>query len=82
MSKTATVEITVVSDLDSNECLYANCKAWKSKGETTVYACDLVEAAQGRLIDLKHVLIEFVHDEWPDCLSDAIDPKFELSIKG
>jgi len=73
------VDITVVNDLDNNECLYVRGGAWQpSKGETTVYACDLVDAAKGRLIDLKQVTIEFVHDEWPDLLSDAIDPKFEL----
>ena len=76
---TRTVDITVVNDLDNDECLYENGKKWQSISETTVYASDLVQIANGRLIDLKQVSIEFVHFEWPDDLADAIDPKFELS---
>ena len=68
--KSRTVEITVVIDQDSSECLYVAGRAWESRGET-VYVSDLVDVADGRLIDLKHVSIEFVHDEWPDLLSDA-----------
>ena len=74
-----TVDITVVIDGDANECLYENGKAWSNQGESMIYVCDLVEKANGRLINLKHVSIEFVHDEWPDLLADAIDPKFELA---
>ena len=70
--KKQVVDITVVNDLDNNECLYENGKAWSSKGETTVYVSDLVHAANGRLIALSEVTIEFVHEEWPDLLSDAI----------
>ena len=71
-------DITVVNDLDNNECLYENGKRWRSIGETTVYSSDLVQIANGRLIDLKQVTIEFVHDKWPDSLVDCVDPKFEL----
>ena len=75
----AVADITVVNDLDNNECLYENGKKWRSIGETTVYASDLVQIATGRLIDLKQVTIEFVHDdEWPDLLSDALLTKARL----
>lgn len=70
-------KITVVNDLDNHQCLYENGKVCFQ--DETVYACDLIHAANGRLIDLQEVTIESVHEEWPDLLSDAIDPKFELS---
>lgn len=71
-------DITVVNDLDNNECLYVRGRAWDEKGESTVYASDLVHAAAGRLIDLKLLTIEHVHEEWPDSLVDCVDPKLEL----
>ncbi len=67
-----TVDLTVVIDSDSNECLYKNGVAWEAKGETTVYVSDLVEASGGFLIYLQHKSIDFFHDEWPDELSDAL----------
>jgi hypothetical protein len=67
-----TVNLTVVMDSDANECLYIDGHAWKGTGEMTVYACDLVDAAKGRLIRLEHISLEFWHEHWPAELEDAL----------
>lgn len=69
-TKTQVVELVVaIDDGSSDECLYIDGKAWKSKGETTVYATDIDEYAEGRLIRFEHRRVN-APDKWPDLLSD------------
>jgi hypothetical protein len=61
--------LTIVIDDYSTECLYIDGRAWPDKGECTVYAGDLVEAAGGKACKIEHVEVEPV-DQWPDNLAD------------
>ena len=68
--------ITILIDDESNECLYADGKAWESTGEVTVYACDIAEAAGGDAIYFEHKSIDHCWDRWPSNLAIALqDPK-------
>ena len=64
--------LTIVIDEDASECLYIDGKSWKAKGEMTVYACDIAEAAGGEPVLIRHVPIEFRHENWPDTLEAAL----------
>lgn len=64
--------LTIVIDEDSYECLYIDGKAWGSKGEMTVYACEIAEAAGDEPVLIRHVPIEWEHKEWPDTLEAAL----------
>jgi len=68
--KADVVELVVVIGEDTYECLYIEGKRWDGAGEMTVYACDLVDAASGRLIKLEHRVIDDRPGEWPERLED------------
>jgi hypothetical protein len=72
--------LTVVIDEDSDECLYIDGKAWKEKGETTVYACDVAKAAGEEPFLFRHVAIDGYHLEWPDTLEAALVPAYTQPI--
>lgn len=64
------VEMTVAIIEDGiEECLYTDGKAWKAKGEVTVYAADIAEFADGRLIRFQHRAVKDP-GSWPDNLAD------------
>lgn len=67
------IDLTVCIDEKSDECLYINGNAWKSKGESTVYACDIAEAAGDKLIRFKHRSIDTFVEQWPDTLLEALN---------
>ena len=71
---TEPINLTVVIDEDSDECLYIEGKSWRGTGESTVYVTDLTEAAGNRPIMLRHVHIEHTFTRWPDKLEDALKP--------
>jgi hypothetical protein len=73
------VNITVVIDSDSNECMYVEEDCWSGTGEITVYVTDLVEYSHGRPILLNHVSIEHVHEVWPDSLNEAIRTPLKIT---
>lgn len=66
--------LVVVIDENSDECLYVDGKAWRSRVESTVYACDIFEYAEGVPITFEHRHVESV-EHWPDSLDEltAID---------
>lgn len=64
--------LVVVCDCDYSECLYVDGQRSNKTGEPTVYAGEIVDAADGRLATLRYERIDFVHDEWPDRLGDAL----------
>lgn len=64
--------LTIVSDEDSRECLYIDGVAWKAKGETTVYAVDICQAAGDQPVRLVFESIDFYHHDWPDTLEAAL----------
>ena len=76
--------ICVAIDADTSaECIYTNGKAWASRGEWTVYATDIAEAAGDGVIRFEHRLVncprgkcaEYPDEEtlaWPDSL-DALE---------
>lgn len=71
-------KLTVLIDQDGNECLYIDGKCWQHTGETTVYAVDLAEAADGEAVTLDHVPVTVPEDaEWPTSLEDALKWKIE-----
>ena len=74
---TKPIELTVVCDGDSNECLYTDGAAWPCRGCTAVYAGDLAEAADRQPVLIRHECVEWVHDEWPDRLEDALTEPVE-----
>lgn len=58
-------KITVAIDTgSSNECLYVDGKAWKNRGESTVYACDIAEVAGNEPILFEHLMVDCPGD-WP-----------------
>ncbi len=65
-------DVTGVIDPDGAECLCVDGDAWVARGKLTVDVADLVKAAEGKalMIDLRE--IDFVHDEWPAGLRDAL----------
>lgn len=71
--------LTVVIDTLANECLYIDGKSWPSKGEMTVYACDVAAAAGDEPIMFRHEQIEFQHEQWPDTLEDALREPEQVS---
>lgn len=76
------IKMTVLIDEDSNECLYVEDAAWHSRGEITVFVCDLVAEAKGRPMLLDHVRVSrpgrdvedkgWVYDRWPRSLADTL----------
>ena len=64
--------VTIVIDEDSFECLYINGVIWPSKGEWSVYAVDIAKAAGDEPVLIRHVPIDFAHEEWPDSLEAAL----------
>lgn len=65
-------KLTIVIDENSCECLYIDGKSWPSKGEMTVYACDIASAAGGEPVLISHESIDFYHEQWPDTLEAAL----------
>lgn len=70
--------MVVVIDDDDDEQLYKDGEAVDST-EDQVFADDLADAAEGKLIDLTIKKIDFVHENWPSKLSDALE---EPAING
>lgn len=74
------INMTVLIDESSCECLYVDGKRWNGAGETTVYVTDIVAEAAGRPMLLKHVHVErpgrergivIVFEPWPESLEEA-----------
>jgi hypothetical protein len=65
--------LTVVIDDDANECLYIDGKAWASTGDITVYAGNIAEASGDEPVLIRHVSIDFHHEQWPDALEAALN---------
>ena len=72
-------QICVVLDVASNECMYVNGVAWRNRAEPTVYAFDIVEAADGEPIELTHTQIESCHTECPERLEEALSKPVQAS---
>ena len=69
-------KITVAQDIGSaDECLYIDGKAWESRGESTVYACDIAAEAKDCAIVFALVRVN-APERWPDTLAQlAIEPQ-------
>ena len=63
-------QLTVAQDAESSdECLYIDGVAWKSRGEVNVYAGDIAEAAGDSAIIFKMIVVDGP-DSWPDTLAE------------
>lgn len=65
-------KITLVNDENANECLYIDGKVWPYKGESTIFASELIYQTEGKPCVLEEVNLEHSVDEWPDKLEDAL----------
>lgn len=71
MSDKTYKKLTVAIDDNANECLYIDGKAWKSKGEVTVYATDIAEFGGSEQFLFEHVHVDKAPaDDWPDDFAD------------
>ena len=69
--------LTVAQDeLSGDECLYIDGKVWGAVGETTVYASDMDEAADGCAIMLSLITID-APEVWPDTLAQLREQRDE-----
>lgn len=74
MKMKAVVKMTVVIDGNADEGLYANGEIWEGLDGPTVYACDIEIAAEGKLIDFRHVSVDHCFcGHWPPTLDAAIN---------
>lgn len=69
--KNNVANITVVLDLSSVERVYVDGYKHGCDRES-VQVIDIVQAADGRLIQLDVVELDFYRDEWPEKLKDAL----------
>lgn len=72
-------ELVVVGDPNADECLYVNGQAWEFTGETTVYATDFEEAANGEPCLIRLESIDHVHEQWPKTLEEALRQPLKLA---